>query len=262
MEIFINIAIGLVSLLAFIAVIVVPMVRIVKQWERGVVLRFGRLVSIRDPGLNFIVPYVERMTKVDTRVATLVVEPQEVITKDNVTIQVDAVAYFRVVSAEYAVTKVQNYTQATTQISLTTLRSVLGQSELDELLAHRDRINQRLSEIIELHVQPWGISVVAVEVKDVVLPENLQRTMARQAEAERERRAKVVHAQGEFQAAETLSQAAHIMSAEPITLQLRYLQTLVEMAGERTNTIIPFPLDIVRILLDAQANHRGGEIPA
>lgn len=245
-------SVGLGALL-FVLVIVWPTVKIVKQWERGIVLRFGRYAGIRSPGLNLIIPYIDRMVKVDIRVETMVVEPQEVITNDNVTVQVDAVVYFQVVNPEDAVIRVMNYEMATTQISLTTLRSVLGQSELDELLAHRDRINERLQQIIDEHTEPWGVQVTAVEVKDVLLPENLQRAMARQAEAERERRAKVVHAQGEYQAAETLAQAAHIISGEPISLQLRYLQTLVEMAGERTSTIIPFPLEIMGVVQEAIA---------
>ncbi len=243
--------ITVVGILLFILVIVWPTVKIVKQWERGVVLRFGRYVGTRSPGLNVIIPYIDRMLKVDTRVETMVVEPQEVITKDNVTVQVDAVVYFQVINPEAAVIKVMNYEQATTQISLTTLRSVLGQSELDELLAHRDRINEMLQQIIDQHTEPWGVQVTAVEVKDVLLPENLQRAMARQAEAERERRAKVVHAQGEHQAATELAQAAHIIAGEPISLQLRYLQTLVEMAGERSSTIIPLPVDVLGAVQDA-----------
>jgi len=197
------------------------------------------------------------MFKVDTRVETMVVEPQEVITRDNVTVQVDAVVYFQVVNPEAAVMRVMNYEKATTQISLTTLRSVLGQSELDELLAHRDQINGLLQKIIDDHTEPWGVQVTAVEVKDVLLPETLQRAMARQAEAERERRAKVVHAQGEFQAAEKLAEAAHIIATEPISLQLRYLQTMVEMAGERTSTIIPMPLEIAKTVQDALAARAG-----
>lgn len=237
-------------------VIVRPAVRIVKQWERGVLLRFGRYVGTRSPGLNIIIPYVDRMLKVDTRVETMVVDPQEVITNDNVTVQVDAVVYFQVINPEDAVMKVMDYEQATTQMSLTTLRSVLGQSELDELLAHRERINERLQQIIDEHTEPWGVQVTAVEVKDVLLPDNLQRSMARQAEAERERRAKVVHAQGEYQAAEKLAEAAHIIAGEPISLQLRYLQTLVEMAGERTSTIIPLPLEIMQSVQDALGARR------
>ena len=241
------------GILLFVIVIVWPAVKIVKQWERGIILRFGRYTSIRSPGLNLIIPYIERMIKVDTRVETMVVEPQEVITMDNVTVQVDAVVYFQVVNPEDAVMKVVDYEKATTQISLTTLRSVLGQSELDELLSHRDRINERLQQIIDEHTEPWGVQVTAVEVKDVLLPDVLQRAMARQAEAERERRAKVVHAEGEHQAAERLAQAAHIIASEPISLQLRYLHTLVQMAGERTSTIIPFPLEIFGAVQEALA---------
>jgi regulator of protease activity HflC (stomatin/prohibitin superfamily) len=233
--------------------LILPAVKIIKQWERGVLLRFGRYMGTRDPGFNLIIPWVDRLLKVDTRVETMVLEPQEVITNDNVTIKVDAVVYFQVVNAEDAVTKVMKYEQATTQIALTTLRSVLGQSELDELLAHRDQINAQLAQIIDAHTEPWGVRVTAVEVKDVLLPENLQRAMARQAEAERERRAKIVHARGEHQAAEELAAAAHIIAQEPISLQLRYLQTLVEMAGERTSTIIPLPLDIMGAMQAALA---------
>lgn len=250
------------AILIFIFVILWPATKIVKQWERGVVLRFGRYVTTRPPGLNFIIPYIDRMMKVDTRVETMVVEPQEVITNDNVTVQVDAVVYFQVINAEDAMMKVVDYEKATTQISLTTLRSVLGQSELDELLAHRDQINEMLRQIIDGHTEPWGVQVTAVEVKDVLLPENLQRAMARQAEAERERRAKIVHARGEHQAAEELAQAAHIIAGEPISLQLRYLQTLVEMAGERTSTIIPLPLEVmgaVQAALAARPSENGAK---
>jgi regulator of protease activity HflC (stomatin/prohibitin superfamily) len=241
------------GILLFLVLIVLPAVKIVKQWERGVVLRLGRYVGTRSPGLNLIIPWIDRMFKVDTRVETMVVAPQEVITGDNVTVQVDAVVYFQVVNPEAAVMKVMDYGKATTQISLTTLRSVLGQSELDELLAQRARINGMLQKIIDDHTEPWGVQVTAVEVKDVLLPDNLQRAMARQAEAERERRAKVVHALGEFQAAEKLAEAAHVLATEPISLQLRYLQTMVEMAGERTSTIIPMPLEITRAVQDALA---------
>ncbi len=219
-------------------------IKIVRQYERGVVLRFGRLIKTREPGFNLIIPIVDRMIKVDLRVITMVVEPQVVITKDNVTIKVDAVVYFVVMDPVKAVLQVADYIKATTQIALTTLRSVLGQSDLDELLFERDKINKRLSEIIDQHTEPWGVTVSVVEVKDVQLPDPMQRAMARQAEAEREKRAKVIHAQGEFQAAETLRQAAHIISIEPAALQLRYLQTLTEIAGEKNSTIIPISLDI------------------
>ena len=221
-------------------------IRVVHQWERGVLLRFGKLVGVRNPGLNFIMPIVNQLIKVDTRIMTVILEPQEVITKDNVTIKVDAVVYFRVVDAEKAVIDVENFVSASTQIALTTLRSVLGQSELDELLAHRDQINVRLKEIIDEQTeQPWGVLVTVAEVKDVLLPETMQRAMARQAEAEREKRAKVVHAQGERLAAENLCEAAKILAIEPVAVHLRYLQSMVEMAGERNSTILPIPLDIL-----------------
>ncbi len=224
-------------------------VRIVKQYERGVLLRFGKLVGARQPGFNLIIPFVDRLTKVSLRTVTMVLEPQEVITRDNVTIRVNAVVYFKVVDAEKAIINVEDYQQAIIQLALTTLRSVLGQSELDELLAHRDQINLRLREIIDEQTEePWGIRAVLVEVKDVLLPEVMQRAMARQAESEREKRAKVIHAQGELQAAETLTQAAEIISTQPAALQLRYLQTLTEIAGERTSTIIPLPVDILSSL--------------
>jgi regulator of protease activity HflC (stomatin/prohibitin superfamily) len=220
-------------------------IKVVWQYQRGVVFRLGRFVGVRGPGLNLIWPIIDRLVKVDIRVIPLPVEPQEVITKDNVTMRVDAVVYFWVINPEYAVIKVLDYVRATHQIAQTTLRSVLGQSELDEILAHRDEINNRLRQIIDEQTEPWGVQVTVVEVKDVQLPEGMQRAMARQAEAERERRAKVVHAQGEYQAAQTLADAAGIIATNPAALQLRYLQTLVEMAGEKNSTIIPVPLDIL-----------------
>jgi len=227
-------------------------IKIVKQYQRGVILRFGKLMKTRDPGFNLIIPVVDRMFKVDLRVVTMVVEPQAVITKDNVTIKVDAVVYFKVIDPVKAVLQVQDYMKATTQIALTTLRSVLGQSDLDELLFERDKINKKLGEIIDNHTEPWGIMVDVVEVKDVQLPETMQRAMARQAEAEREKRAKVIHAQGEYMAAETLKDAAHIISIEPAALQLRYLQTLTEIAGEKNSTVIPLPMDILGVLQKSQ----------
>lgn len=227
-------------------------IKIVKQYQRGVILRFGKLMRTRNPGFNLIIPVVDRMFKVDLRVVTMVVEPQAVITKDNVTIKVDAVVYFKVIDPVKAVLQVQDYMKATTQIALTTLRSVLGQSDLDELLFERDKINKKLGEIIDNHTEPWGIMVDVVEVKDVQLPETMQRAMARQAEAEREKRAKVIHAQGEYMAAETLKDAAHIISTEPAALQLRYLQTLTEIAGEKNSTVIPLPMDILGVLKNIQ----------
>ena len=236
------IAVAVLVLLAFT-------IRIVKQYERGVVLRFGRLVGVRNPGFNVIIPFVDRMTKISLRIVPFVLEPQEVITKDNVTVRVDAVVYFQVIEPVKVVINVENYRQAIIQLALTTLRSVLGQSELDELLAHRDQINLRLREIIdEQSEEPWGVRATLVEVKDVLLPEAMQRAMAKQAEAEREKRAKIIHAHGERQAAETLAEAAEIIQTQPAALQLRYLQTLVEMAGEKNSTIIPLTVDIVNAL--------------
>jgi regulator of protease activity HflC (stomatin/prohibitin superfamily) len=227
-------------------IIVVPAVENVWQYERGVVFRFGKLIGERGPGLTFIIPYIDRMKKVDIRVETLVVEPQEVITRDNVTVEVDAVVYCRVVNATDATIKVKDYIKATGQIALTTLRSVLGQSDLDELLAHRDRVNDRLRKIIDDHTEPWGVEAGVVEVKDVLLPVSMQRAMARQAEAEREKRAKIIHADGERLAADSLAQAGDRLAQSPASMQLRYLQTLVEMASEQNATILPIPMDIVR----------------
>ncbi|MBI4295761.1 MAG: slipin family protein [Chloroflexi bacterium] len=230
--------------------VLLPMsVKIVNQYERGVVLRFGRLVGVRNPGFNVIIPFVDRLTKVSLRIVTSVVEPQEVITRDNVTVKVDAVVYYMVIDPVKAVINVENYKQAITQLALTTLRSVLGQSELDELLAHRDQVNNRLRQIIDGQSEdPWGVRATLVEVKDVLLPEGMQRAMARQAEAEREKRGKVIHAEGERAAAETLADAARIIQSQPAALQLRYLQTLVEMSGEHNSTIIPLTVDILGAL--------------
>ncbi|MFQ5436334.1 MAG: slipin family protein [Anaerolineae bacterium] len=236
-------AVGGIVLFLFI---VIPAVKVIWQYERGVVFRFGKLIGERGPGLNFIIPYIDRMVKMDMRVETLVVEPQEVITRDNVTVEVDAVVYCRVANASDATITVKNYIKATGQFALTTLRSVLGQSDLDELLAHRDRVNERLSKIIDEHTEPWGVEVSIVEVKDVLLPSSMQRAMARQAEAEREKRAKIIHADGERLAAQSLAEAGDTLAASPASLQLRYLQSLVEMASEQNATILPIPMDIVR----------------
>lgn len=241
------IVIGVIVLLALL----IPTVNIVWQYQIGVVFRLGKFRSERGPGINFIIPYIDRMKKIDMRVETLVVDPQEVITRDNVTAQVDAVVYYRVVNAQDAIIKVVDYAQATSQVALTTLRSVLGQSDLDELLSHRDRINERLQKYVDDHTEPWGVEVQLVEVKDVLLPERLQRTMARQAEAEREKRAKVIHADGERLAAEALGQAADRLSQSPNSMQLRYMQTLVEVASEQNATILPIPLDIIRLAATA-----------
>jgi regulator of protease activity HflC (stomatin/prohibitin superfamily) len=246
----------LMSLLPFIflalivlGLLVVPAVKIVYQYQRGVLFRFGQLVGARDPGLNLILPWIDKLVKVDLRTRTVILKPQEVITKDNVTVHVDAVVYFNVFDPERAVLQVEDYHMATEQLALTTLRSVLGQSDLDELLSQRDRVNERLRDIIDDHTEePWGVMVTLVEVKDVLLPDLMQRAMARQAEAEREKRAKIIHAEGEELAAQSLANAAKTIGEAPPALQLRYLQALVEMAGERNSTIIPLPVDIISIL--------------
>jgi regulator of protease activity HflC (stomatin/prohibitin superfamily) len=237
-------------------------VKVVQEYERGVIFRLGRLVGPRGPGLFFIVPFVDRMVKIDLRVVTMEVPPQEVITRDNVTMRVSAVLYFRVVDPAAAVTRVADYVAASFQIAQTTLRSVLGQSELDELLANREQINAKLQEIIDTQTEPWGIKVTTVEVKDVELPDSMQRAMARQAEAEREKRAKVIHASGEFEAAQTLADAARVIGSEPQTLQLRYLQTLTEIAAERNSTIIfPVPIDLLSAFLELSAASANGRRP-
>jgi regulator of protease activity HflC (stomatin/prohibitin superfamily) len=237
-------------LIAVVVLILIPFaIKIVKQYERGVVLRFGRLVGARNPGFNVIIPFIDRMTKVSLRIVTTVLEPQEVITRDNVTVKVDAVVYFMVIDPVKAIINVESYQEAIIQLALTTLRSVLGQSDLDELLAHRDQINLRLRQIIdEQSEEPWGVRATLVEVKDVLLPEAMQRAMARQAESEREKRAKIIHAEGEKAAAGTLADAALIIQSQPAALQLRYLQTLVEISGEKNSTVIPLTLDVVSAL--------------
>ena len=220
-------------------------IKIVPEYERGVLFRLGRLVGQRGPGLFVIIPFVDRMVKADLRVVTMDVPSQEVITKDNVTVRVNAVVYFRVVNPEDSVVKVLDHIRATSQISQTTLRNVLGQSELDELLTQREMLNQRLTQIIDEHTDPWGVQVSTVEIKEVELPDQMKRMMAAQAEAERERRAKVIHADGEFQASEKLAQAGAVIGKEPTTLQLRYLQTLTEIASEKNSTLIfPLPIDL------------------
>jgi regulator of protease activity HflC (stomatin/prohibitin superfamily) len=222
-------------------------IKVLQEYERGVLFRLGRLVGQRGPGLFFIIPIVDRMVKVDLRVVTLDVPAQEAISKDNVTVKVNAVAYFRVVDPARAIVAVEDYRRATWQIAQTSLRSVLGQSDLDELLIHRDKINQKLQKIIDEQTEPWGIKVSVVEVKDVELPDSLKRAMARQAEAEREKRAKIIHAEGELTASQALRDAAGVISAEPAALQLRYLQTLTEIAVEKNSTIIfPVPIDFLK----------------
>jgi len=251
----IPIVIGIV----FLLIIISMSVRIVTEYERGVIFRLGRLIGAKGPGLFFIIPFVDRMVKVDLRVVTLDVPSQEVITKDNVTVTVNAVVYFRVVDPEASVIKVLDHIRATSQISQTTLRNVLGQSELDELLAQRERLNQMLQQIIDEHTDPWGVKVSTVEIKEVELPDSMRRMMAAQAEAERERRAKIIHAEGEFQAAAKLAQAGAIIAKEPVTLQLRYLQTLTEIASERNSTLIfPLPIDLIKMFMDRGESTKSG----
>jgi len=237
---------GWVVAVFVLAVILLPqMVRILREYERGVIFRLGKLLGTKGPGLILLIPIVDRMVKMDLRVVTIDVAKQEVMTRDNVPVTVDAVVYFRVVTPEAAVIRVENYLKATSLISQTTLRSVLGQAELDELLSQREKINLTLQEIIDRQTDPWGIKVTAVEVKDVVLPDGMKRAMARQAETERERRAKIISAEGEFQAAEKLVQAASMIAAQPIALQLRFLQTMKEMSSEHnTTTFLPIPIDL------------------
>jgi regulator of protease activity HflC (stomatin/prohibitin superfamily) len=236
------------------AIVLASGVRILREYERGVIFRLGRLIAQKGPGLIFLIPFVDRMVRIDLRTVTLTVPPQEVISKDNVTVRVNAVAYFRVIDANRAVTEVENFLLATSQISQTTLRSVLGKAELDSLLSERERLNTELQQIIDEQTEPWGVKVTTVEVKDVELPADMQRAIARQAEAERERRAKIIAADGEFQAAEKLSQAANIISQNPATLQLRYLQTLLDIGVNQNSTIVfPLPLDMVKPFVERGA---------
>ena len=229
-----------------IAVLLISGLKVIQEYERGVVFRLGKLVGARGPGLTYIVPGVERLVKIDLRVITMDVPAQEAITKDNVTVRVNAVVYFRVMNPDDAVVKVLDYIRATSMIAQTTLRSVLGQSLMDELLSQRDKINQELQRIIDEQTEPWGVKVSVVEVRDVELPQAMQRAMARQAEAEREKRAKIIHAEGEYEASTRLAEAAAVISQQPIALQLRYLQTLTEIASERSSTVVfPLPIEMI-----------------
>ena len=228
-------------------VLIFSIIKILPEWEKGVVLRFGRLMSVRGPGLIYLIPGVEKLIRIDTRTITMDIAPQDVITLDNVSMKVNAVIYFRVVSPEKAVTKVADFYFATTQLAQTTLRSVLGQYEMDDLLSNRDQINHTLQGIIDKATEPWGIKVSVVEVKHIDLPKEMQRAMARQAEAERERRAKVISAEGEMQRAEKLRSAAHTISSTPEALQLAYLQTLTEISGEGSTKTVVFPMPMKMI---------------
>jgi regulator of protease activity HflC (stomatin/prohibitin superfamily) len=237
----------LVPAIIMLIILVAGAIKVVQEYERGVIFRLGRLQGAKGPGIFLIIPFVDRMVKVDLRVITLDIPSQEAITRDNVTVRVNAVAYFRVVDPSNAIVQVEDYHRATWQIAQTSLRSVLGQSDLDELLIHREEINHKIQRIIDVQTEPWGIKVSIVEVKDVELPDSMKRAMARQAEAEREKRAKIIHAEGEFNAAQQLHDAAHVMAQEPAALQLRYLQTLTEIAMEKNSTIIfPVPIEFIQ----------------
>ena len=238
---------GILIVLAFFVLIGLgASVRVLREYERGVIFRLGRLIAQKGPGLILLIPFIDRMVKVDLRTVTLNIPPQEVITRDNVPCRVNAVAYFRVVDPNRAVVEVENYLVATSQISQTALRSVLGKAELDQLLADRERLNEELQKIIDESTEPWGVKVTAVEIKDVEIPEQMQRAMARQAEAERERRAKIINSEGEWQAAQKLTDAADIISTNPASLQLRYLQTLLEIGSNQNTTVVfPLPMDVL-----------------
>jgi len=248
---------GLIVLAIFILIMLFASIRIVNEYGRGVVFRLGRYVGVRGPGLILLIPFIERMVKVELRVVTMDVTQQECITMDTVTVKVDAVVYFRVIKPESAILNVEQYIRATALLCQTTLRNVVGQSDLEELLGHRDKVNAKLQSMIDEGTEPWGIKVSMVEVRDVVLPDNMQKIMAAQAEAERGRRAKIIAAEGEAQAAEKLAEAARIISKEPMALQLRYLQTLVTISSERTNTVVfPLPIDIIMPILQKQAGEQ------
>ena len=238
-------------IILFVAIVLASAIRILREYERGVIFRLGRLIGAKGPGLILLIPVVDRMVRVSLRTIVMDVPPQDVITKDNVSLKVNAVVYFRVIQAEKAIVEVEKFLDATSQLSQTTLRSVLGQSQLDELLAERDKINRELQTIIDHQTEPWGIKVSNVEVKHIDLPPEMQRAMAKQAEAERERRAKIIHAEGEFQASKKLRQAADVISGNPTALQLRYLQTLTEVASEKNSTtIFPVPIDLLKPFIE------------
>jgi regulator of protease activity HflC (stomatin/prohibitin superfamily) len=242
---------GFVFLIIFLFILAASAVKILREYERGVIFRLGRLIGAKGPGIFFIIPGVDKMIRISLRLVTLDIPPQDVITRDNVSIKVNAVVYFRVVDPNKAVVEVENYLYATSQLAQTTLRSVVGQMELDELLAQREKINMQLQDILDKHTEPWGIKVSLVETKQVDLPEEMRRAIARQAEAERERRAKIIHAEGEFQAAEKLAQAAKVISTNPAAIQLRFLQTLTEVATEKNSTtIFPVPIDLLKPFIE------------
>ena len=255
---------ALVIILAIFALIVLfSAIKILREYERGVIFRLGRLIDQKGPGLILLIPFIDRMVKIDLRTVTLNIPPQEVITRDNVPTSVNAVCYFRVVDSNRAVTEVENYLIATSQISQTSLRAVLGKAELDEILAERERLNESLQKIIDEQTEPWGVKVTTVEIKDVEIPGDMQKAMARQAEAERERRAKIINSEGEFQAAEKLTQAADIISENPASLQLRYLQTLLEIGSNQNTTVVfPLPMDLLEAFqVSREGGTSGGDTP-
>jgi len=253
-------AIAVIVVIVILAIILFSSIKIAREYERGVVFRLGRLLGVKGPGLYLLIPFIDKAVSVDLRTITLNVPPQEVITRDNVTVKVNAVAYFRVIEAEKAIVQVENFLVATSQIAQTTLRSVLGTVDLDHLLSEREQINERLQAIIDQQTAPWGVKVSVVEVKDIELPQAMQRALARQAEAERERRAKIIAAEGELQASEKLTQAAEVIAREPAALQLRYLQTMNEISSERTSTmIIPLPIDLFEPFI--KRNRDRGPVP-
>jgi regulator of protease activity HflC (stomatin/prohibitin superfamily) len=244
-------------LIVFGVIIISNSIRILREYERGVIFRLGRLIGVKGPGIILLIPLVDKMVKVSLRTVVMDVPPQDVITKDNVSVKVNAVVYFRVVYPDKAIVEVENFLFATSQLSQTTLRSILGQSELDELLAERDKINAELAKIIDHQTEPWGIKVSNVEVKHIDLPAEMQRAMARQAEAERERRGKVIHAEGELQASKKLAEAAEVIEAHPTAMQLRYLQTLTEIASENNSTtIFPIPIDLISSFIEAYSKKK------
>jgi regulator of protease activity HflC (stomatin/prohibitin superfamily) len=249
--------------LVLVIMILSNALRVLREYERGVIFRLGRMIGVKGPGLIILIPVLDRMVKVSLRTVVMDVPPQDVITRDNVSVKVNAVVYFRVMDPSRAVLEVENFLYATSQLSQTTLRSILGQAELDDLLSEREKINSELQIIIDAHTDPWGIKVAAVEVKDVDLPLEMKRAMARQAEAERERRAKIIAAEGEFQASQRLADAAHVIEDHPVALQLRYLQTLVEIAAENNSTtVFPVPIDLFEPFKKILQGNPGGAVPA
>jgi regulator of protease activity HflC (stomatin/prohibitin superfamily) len=260
----VEVLIGVLAVLAlFLLILLASAIRILREYERGVIFRLGRLIAQKGPGLIILIPIIDRMVRVDLRTVTLNIPPQEVITRDNVPARVNAVCYFRVIDPNRAIVEVENFLLATSQIAQTTLRSVLGKAELDQLLAERERLNEDLQKIIDDQTEPWGVKVTTVEIKDVEIPEQMQRAMARQAEAERERRAKIINSEGEYQAAQKLADAADIISRNPATLQLRYLQTLLEMGvNQNTTVVFPLPIDLLRAFTGAVGGDRERPRPA